>query len=69
MRNLWHSAIGGTDVAGQRGGGDIEEGGEPQVIEIDDVSRAFFEAPATRDICVELPRRRRRSTRMSSPIA
>ena len=25
------------------------------MLEIDDVSRAFFEAPAVRDVCVELP--------------
>ena len=25
------------------------------MIEIDDVSRAFFAAPAKRDVCVELP--------------
>ena len=31
------------------------EDGEDQVIEIDDVSRAFFEAPAVRQVCVEIP--------------
>ena len=34
---------------------DAEEEDEEKVISIDDVSRAFFEAKATRDICVELP--------------
>ena len=33
----------------------VEDGDNVKVIEIDDVSRAFFEAPAKRDICVELP--------------
>ena len=28
---------------------------EEKVVELDDVSRAFFEAAATRDVCVELP--------------
>ena len=28
---------------------------EEKVIDIDDVSRAFFEAPAVRQVCVELP--------------
>ena len=33
----------------------MEEELEDKVIELDDVSRAFFEAIATRDVCVELP--------------
>ena len=33
----------------------LEDGMEEKVIEIDDVSRAFFEAAATRDVCIELP--------------
>ena len=35
----------------------VEEGGElgQKVIMIQDISRAFFEAKATRDLCVELP--------------
>ena len=28
----------------------------PKVIMINDVARAFFEAPATRDICIEIPK-------------
>ena len=33
----------------------IEDEEEEKVIEIDDVSRAFFEAPAVRQVCVEIP--------------
>ena len=33
----------------------VEDGVEENAIDIDDVSRAFFEAPAVRDVCVEFP--------------
>ena len=31
------------------------DAGEDKVIEVDDVSRAFFEADMQRDVCIELP--------------
>ena len=34
----------------------VEEGCGEKVLEIDDVSRAFFEAPAVRNVCVEIPK-------------
>ena len=33
----------------------VEEGCGEKVLEIDDVSRAFFEAPAITNVCVEIP--------------